>query len=111
MGTFLRAFLPLAYRRPTTDDETAQTVEKTAALLEELGHHIELVEAPVPDSFEDDFLLYWSAMALGLSAGGKVAFNRTYDRRKNDNLTEANVMGYSQVRTAATMTTGLPVRR
>ena len=72
----------------TTDDETAQTVEKTAALLEELGHKIELVEAPVPDSFEDDFLLYWSAMALALSAGGKVAFNRTYDRRLNDNLTK-----------------------
>ena len=55
-----------------TDDETAQTVEKTAALLEELGHSIELVEAPVPDSFEDDFLLYWASLALALSAGGKV---------------------------------------
>ena len=72
----------------TTDDETAQTVEKTAALLEELGHHIELVEAPVPDTFEDDFLLYWSALALALSAGGKISFNRTYDRRLNDNLTK-----------------------
>ena len=72
----------------TTDSETTQTVEKTAALLEELGHHIELVEAPVPDSFEDDFLLYWSALAMALSAGGKFTFNRTYDRSKNDNLTK-----------------------
>ena len=71
-----------------TDDETTQTVEKTAALLEELGHTIEPVEAPVPDSFEDDFLLYWSALALALSAGGKRTFNRTYDRSKNDNLTK-----------------------
>ena len=71
-----------------TDDETTQTVEKTAALLEELGHHIELVEAPVPDSFEDDFLLYWSALAMALSAGGKLTFNGTYDRHKNDNLTK-----------------------
>jgi amidase len=71
-----------------TDDETAQTVEKTAALLEELGHHIELVEAPIPDSFEDDFLLYWSALALALSRGGKHTFNRGYDRSKNDNLTK-----------------------
>ena len=71
-----------------TDDETAQAVEKTAALLEELGHHIELVEAPVPDSFEDDFLLYWSALALALSRGGKQKFNRSYDRSKNDNLTK-----------------------
>ncbi len=71
-----------------TDDETTQTVEKTAALLEELGHHIEVLEAPVPDAFEDDFLLYWAAMALALSAGGKYTFNRTYDRHKNDNLTK-----------------------
>jgi amidase len=71
-----------------TDDETTQTVEKTAALLEELGHRIELVEAPVPDSFEDDFLLYWSALAMALSAGGKFTFNGTYDRHKNDNLTK-----------------------
>ena len=71
-----------------TDDETTQTVEKTAALLDELGHTIEPVEAPVPDSFEDDFLLYWSALALALSAGGKRTFNRTYDRSKNDNLTK-----------------------
>ena len=49
----------------TTDDETAQIVEQTAALLEELGHQIELMEAPVPDSFEDDFLLYWSAALAG----------------------------------------------
>ena len=71
-----------------TDDETMATVEKTAALLEELGHTIEPLEAPVPDSFEDDFLLYWSALALALSAGGKYTFNRTYDRSKNDNLTK-----------------------
>jgi amidase len=72
----------------TTDDETTQTVEKTAALLEEVGHHVEPVEAPVPDSFEDDFLLYWSALALALSKGGKHTFNRTYDGSKNDNLTK-----------------------
>ena len=71
-----------------TDDETAQVVEKTAALLEELGHQIEMVQAPVPDSFEDDFLLYWSAMALALSLGGKHTFNRTYDRSRNDQLTK-----------------------
>ncbi len=72
----------------TTDDETTQTVEKTAALLEELGHHVEPVEAPVPDSFEGDFLLYWASLALALSLGGKHTFNRTYDRSRNDNLTQ-----------------------
>ena len=71
-----------------TDDETAQTVEKAAALLEELGHEIEVLQAPVPETFEDDFLLYWSALALGLSLGGKRTFNRTYDRSRNDQLTQ-----------------------
>ncbi|MET0837204.1 MAG: amidase [Marmoricola sp.] len=74
--------------RRMTDDETTQTVEKTAALLAELGHEIEVLEAPVPDSFEDDFLLYWASLALALSAGGKIQFNRTYDRSTNDNLTK-----------------------
>ncbi len=72
----------------TTDDETVQVVEKTAALLEELGHHVEPVEVPMAESFEADFLLYWSSLALALSAGGKHYFNRTYDRSKNDNLTK-----------------------
>ncbi len=71
-----------------TDAETTQTVEKTAALLQELGHHVEPVEVPVPDHFEDDFLLYWSAMALALSTAGRRTFNPTYDRSKNDNLTK-----------------------
>jgi amidase len=71
----------------TTDTETAATVEKTAALLEELGHHIEPMEAPVPDSFEGDFLLYWSSLALAITRGGRWMFNNTYDRTRNDNLT------------------------
>jgi amidase len=71
-----------------TDDETTQAVLHTAGLLEELGHTIEPVAAPVPDTFEDDFLLYWSSLALGLSSSGKHTFNRTYDRSLNDNLTK-----------------------
>ncbi len=81
------ALVTQAPGRRTTDADTRHTVEQTAALLEELGHHVEPVEATVPDSFEADFLLYWSAMALALTAGGRFAFNRTYDRRRNDNLT------------------------
>ncbi len=73
--------------RRTTDADTRHAVEQTASLLEELGHHVEAVEASVPDSFEADFLLYWSALALALTTGGRFAFNRTYDRRRNDNLT------------------------
>ena len=71
-----------------TDDETAQAVLHTAGLLEELGHIIEVADAPVPDTFEGDFLAYWSLLALFLSTTGKRTFNRTYDRSLNDNLTK-----------------------
>jgi amidase len=71
-----------------TDEETAQAVLQTAGLLEELGHTIVPVEPPVADSFEDDFLLYWSSTALFLSRTGKRTFNKTYDRNLNDNLTK-----------------------
>ncbi len=69
------------------DDESRRVVLHTAALLEELGHTVELVEPPVAASFEDDFLLYWSSMALSLSTTGRRTFNSTYDRHRNDNLT------------------------
>jgi amidase len=71
-----------------TDAETTQAVLHTAGLLEELGHTVEVAEAPVADSFEDDFLLYWSSLALAISRTGKHMFNRTYDRDLNDNLTK-----------------------
>ncbi len=71
-----------------TDDETSQAVLHTAGLLEELGHTIEVAEAPVPDTFEDDFLAYWSMLALAISTAGKYTFNRTFDRSKHDNLTK-----------------------
>jgi amidase len=71
-----------------TDDETSQAVLHTAGLLEELGHKIEVADAPVPDTFEGDFLAYWSLLALFLSTTGKRTFNRTYDRSLNDNLTK-----------------------
>jgi amidase len=71
-----------------TDGETTQTVLHTAGLLEELGHSVEKVEPPVPESFEHDFLLYWASTALFLSSTGKRTFNGTYDRARNDNLTK-----------------------
>ena len=71
-----------------TDGETTKTVLAVAGLLEDLGHSVETVDAPVPEFFADDFLNYWSSFALFISATGKRTFNRTYDRRKNDNLTK-----------------------
>jgi amidase len=71
-----------------TDDETTQAVLHTAGLLEELGHTIELVDAPVTEAFEHDFLLYWSSLALAITRIGKRMFDPGYDRERNDNLTK-----------------------
>ncbi len=70
-----------------TDEETRATVLQTAELLEELGHTV--VETALPDigHFAEDFLLYWATLALYLSRTGKLTFNRSYDRSRNDNLT------------------------
>jgi len=71
-----------------SDTETTRAALHTAGLLEQLGHTIVLVEPPVTDSFEQDFLLYWSLLALLVTTTGKRTFNRTYDRSRNDNLTK-----------------------
>jgi amidase len=62
---------------------------KTATLLDELGHHVELLDVPppVPASFEDDFVLYWALLAMALVRGGKSRFGDSFDRTKLDNLT------------------------
>ena len=43
---------------------------KTASLLEELGHRVEVLDNPVPSNFVDDFLLYWASLALTLVQTG-----------------------------------------
>ncbi len=60
---------------------------RTAGLLADLGHEVEQVEPPLPDSFADHFVLYWSMLAMGIVAGGKRAYGPTWDPTKLDNLT------------------------
>jgi amidase len=60
---------------------------KTAAWLEELGHRVEQVDPPVPASFPDDFLIYWSTLAMALVRGGRHRFGNTFDATRLDNLT------------------------
>ncbi len=70
------------------DAEVSDSLMQTATLLERLGHTVVPVDPPVPDSFADDFLVYWSLLALALHHNGKRTFNQTYDRHSNDNLTK-----------------------
>ena len=48
---------------PTAPAIRSATVA-TADRLADMGHHVEEVPAPAPDSFGDDFVLYWATLAL-----------------------------------------------
>ncbi|KRF16721.1 amidase [Nocardioides sp. Soil797] len=71
----------------SADAETTELTHKTAALLEELGHHVEMIEPPVPDYFADDFLLYWSLLSAFSVRTGRLTYGRSWDASKLDNLT------------------------
>jgi amidase len=67
--------------------EVADLTLKTASLLEELGHHVSPLEPPVPASLPDDFLLYWSLLALAIVRTGRRHHGRSWDPGRLDNLT------------------------
>jgi amidase len=68
------------------DAEVTELTLKVAALLEELGHRVEHVDAPVAPSFPDDFLVYWSSLALFLLRSGRRMHGRSWDPTKLDSV-------------------------
>jgi amidase len=70
-----------------TDPEVAEVVRETGRLMESLGHHVEEIDVPVPESFVDDFLSYWSVLATFLVLTGKHTLDPSFDRRRVENLT------------------------
>ena len=69
---------------PAIRDQALQT----AALLEGLGHRVTHLDAsPIPETFAEDFLLYWASMAMALVRTGKRTFGPSFDRERLDNLT------------------------
>ena len=67
--------------------EVTELTLKTAALLEELGHQVTPIANPLPAGLADDFLLYWSMLALVTIRGGKRSFGGSWDPTRLDNLT------------------------
>ncbi len=67
--------------------EVEELTLKTASLLEELGHQVTPIANPLPASLADDFLLYWSMLALVTIRTGKRSFGRSWDPGRLDNLT------------------------
>ena len=69
---------------PDMRDATLQA----ATLLEGLGHRVEhLDDTPIPATFLDDFLLYWSSLAMAMVRGGRFTFGDSFDVNRLDNLT------------------------
>ena len=55
--------------------EVREATLTTAALLERLGHRVSyLDEPPVPESFIEDFLLYWALLSMALVMVLVIAF-------------------------------------
>lgn len=68
--------------------EVADLTLKTAGLLEELGHRVTQIDNPLPETLRDDFLLYWSMLALFTVRTGRRTFGPTWDAGQLDNLTQ-----------------------
>ena len=67
--------------------EVVDLTLKTARLLEELGHEVEQVPHPAPRTVPEDFLLYWSMLAMLLVQTGRRQLGPSWDRTRLDNLT------------------------
>ncbi|MGV0626571.1 amidase [Mycolicibacter minnesotensis] len=86
-GRLKIAVLTRSIGRDCSAEVRAETM-KTAALLEDLGHRVEQVERPpIPDSFADDFVLYWAFLAMALVRMGRQSFGPSFDRERLDDLT------------------------
>ncbi|MBB6627308.1 amidase [Nocardioides sp. KIGAM211] len=67
--------------------EVTELTLQTARRLEELGHRVEQVESTMPASLADDFLLYWSLLAMSLVASGRRQHGRQWHPENLDHLT------------------------
>lgn len=68
--------------------EVAALTETVAKQVESLGHHVEQVDAlMVPDTFPDDFLLYWSMLAMFIVRTSRRRHGVGWAPQNLDNLT------------------------
>lgn len=73
--------------RAEAEGEVRGAVEKTAALLRELGHEVSEIECPVPRQVGDDFVSLWAYVAWVQSNGGLLMIGRGLDKAKLEPLT------------------------
>lgn len=81
------AVVTQSVNRQSSPSIRARTLQ-AAELVERLGHHVDLLDHnPIPRYFVDDFLLYWSLLAMTLVRTGQRTFGPSFDRSRLDNLT------------------------
>jgi amidase len=83
IGTFLET--PTG---ATIDPATRRTYEATMSVLEDLGHRLEPLEAPVDAQFAEDFVHYWAMLAAAVQRFGHKLYEPTFDRTKLTMLTD-----------------------
>ena len=71
---------PLVAARLAEAGATVAGTDRDAELLESLGHRVEWIEQPMPTSFRDDFLLYWSSLATLAVTTGRAAHGQIHSR-------------------------------
>ena len=69
------------------DAPTRRVFAQTVAVLEELGHDVRSVEAPVGAQFAEDFVHYWSMLAYAVSVAGRQLFDPSFDKARLTMLT------------------------
>lgn len=68
------------------DEATEATLAETAAVLEELGHHVEPTRPPVdPEQFRDDFVEYYRFLVFAASRTARLVHGSHFRR---ENLTQ-----------------------
>lgn len=70
-----------------TDAQTRATVEATAAMLENLGHHVEPAPVPLDQSFIDAFVIYYGFMAFMVHRFGRRIVSPDFNAAELDDLT------------------------
>ena len=79
-----------------TCDETRESMQHTAQILEKLGHFVEPVELKIPRSFISDFMLYWSMLAFSMGIFGKFILGSDFQYERLDPFSKGLVEHYKR---------------
>jgi amidase len=64
------------------DAPTRSTLERTVALLEQLGHDCEPVELPDAERFAEDFTHYWAMLVFSVAVAGRRVYDASFDKHQ-----------------------------